>query len=213
MELIDGIRQAIEALEEDRAEALVKEANDKGLEPLTIVQDGIVAGINAVGNKFEQGQYFILELEQGGELAQRLVSMVEPRLSPGAVTGKGTVMLATVKGDLHDIGKNLVSLMLTLAGYDVRDMGVDQTTMNIISEADKAKAEVIGLSSLMLVSMPSQMELIRYLNDMGMREKFKVVVGGGATNQGWADHIGADGWAPDAVEAVELVNKLLEKGG
>jgi 5-methyltetrahydrofolate--homocysteine methyltransferase len=103
MELIESIRQAIEALEEDKAEALVKEANEKGVEPLAIVQDGIVAGISGVGKKFEQGQYFVLELEQGGELAQRLVAMVEPRLSPGAVVGKGTIVMATVKGDLHDI--------------------------------------------------------------------------------------------------------------
>ena len=213
MELIDSIRQAVEALEEDRAEALVKEANEKGLEPLAIVQDGIVAGISAVGKKFEQGQYFVLELEQGGELAQRLVALVEPRLSPGETASKGTIVMATVKGDLHDIGKSLVSLMLSLAGYDVRDMGVDQATMSIISEAQRAQADIIGLSSLMLVSMPVQMELIRYLNDMGIREKFKVIVGGGPTNQGWADHIGADGWAPDAVEAVELVSKLMARGG
>jgi trimethylamine corrinoid protein len=191
MELIESIRQAIE---------------------------GIVAGISGVGKKFEQGQYFVLELEQGGDLAQRLVAMVEPRLSPGAVVGKGTIVMATVKGDLHDIGKSdlhdigksLVSLMFSLAGYNVRDMGVDQATMNIISEAQNVQADIIGLSSLMLVSMPVQMELIRYLNDMGIREKFKVIVGGGPTNQGWADHIG---WAPDAVEAVELANKLMAKGG
>jgi methylmalonyl-CoA mutase cobalamin-binding domain/chain len=121
------------------------------------------------------------------------------------------VVIATVKGDIHTLGKDLVSLMLRIAGFDVVDLGADVATMDIIDEAEKVKADVIGLSALMMTTMPNQAEVIKYLNDMGLREKYKVMVGGGSTTKEWAEMIGADGWAPTALAAVTLAEKLTSQ--
>jgi methanogenic corrinoid protein MtbC1 len=213
MELLDDVRDAIVVVDQDRAVGLVNEANEKGVDPNAILQEGIVAGMSILGEKFAKGEYFLLELSDGSKLATRLIDMVRPRLTAGVAPTKGTIVMTTVNGDLHEIGKTLVSLMLTAAGYEVHDLGCDQPTMTVIDRAKGVNADMIGLSSLMLTTMPSQMEVIRYLRDMRLRDNFKVIIGGGPTSLGWADHIGADGWAPDAIEVVKVVNRLFGKGG
>ncbi len=209
MDLIQDIADAVERLEEDRALGLVKNALDKGAEPLEILQDGIVKGLKAVGDKFEKGDYFLLELQEGGDLAEKLIPMIKEKMPSDQTANKATVVIATVKGDLHDIGKNLVVLQLSLNGYKVHDLGINVPTMDIIQKAKALNADVIGLSSLLLVTMPYQAEVIRYLNEMGLRDKFKVIIGGGPTTGEFADQIGADGWAPDAVQAVAVVDRIL----
>jgi len=118
-----------------------------------------------------------------------------------------------VKGDLHDIGKNLVIMQLSLNGYKVHDMGMDNPAMNIINKAKEVEADVIGLSALLLSTIPAQGEVIQNLKELGLREKYIVVVGGGATTQKWATQIGADGWGVDAVQAVAVIDQLVEKKG
>lgn len=210
---IQEIAEAVERLEEDRAEALVKEALKEGANPWQVLQEGIVKGIKAIGDKFGKGEYFLLELQEGADLAQRLVPLVMPHISKEDAKPKGTVVMATVKGDLHDIGKNLVTMQLSLNGYQVHDMGMDNPAMNIINKAKEVKADVIGLSALLLSTLPCQAEVIKTLKDLGLRDRFRVIVGGGVTTQVWADEIGADGWGADAVQAVTVVDKLLGKGG
>ena len=210
---IQDIADAIEKLEGARAEALVKEALEEGANPWQVLQEGIIKGIKAVGDKFGKGEYFLLELQEGADLAERLVPLVKPRLSSEQVKPKGTIVMATVKGDLHDIGKNLVIMQLSLNGYQVHDMGMDNPAMNIINKAKEVKADVIGLSALLLSTLPCQAEVIKTLKDLGLRDKFRVIIGGGVTTQAWADEIGADGWGADAVQAVAVVDKLLGKGG
>lgn len=210
---IQDIADAIEKLEGARAEELVKEALKEGANPWQVLQEGIVKGIKAVGDKFGKGEYFLLELQEGADLAERLVPLVKPRLSSEQVKPKGTVVMATVKGDLHDIGKNLVIMQLSLNGYQVHDMGMDNPAMNIINKAKEVKADIIGLSALLLSTLPCQAEVIKTLKDLGLRDKFRVIIGGGVTTQAWADEIGADGWGADAVQAVAVVDKLLGKGG
>lgn len=212
MELIDRIRESVMAMDEDKSEALVKEALDKGVDAGSILNRGIVAGLEGVGEKFEQGDYFLLELQLAGELAQKLISVVKPHLTVEEAAAKGTVVMATVKGDLHNIGKNMVSLQLSLAGYQVYDMGIDQATMDIIDRAQQVNADVIGLSALLQTTIPNQEEVIQYLKELELRERFKVIIGGGFTNQLHADLIGADGWAENAVQAVQVINSLLGKG-
>jgi methanogenic corrinoid protein MtbC1 len=212
MELTDKIRESVMDMEEDRAQALVKEAIEKGVNTLDILNRGIVAGLEGVGEKFERGEYFLLELQLAGELAQNLISLVKPHLTAEEAQAKGTVVMATVKGDLHNIGKNMVTLQLSLSGYQVHDMGIDQATMDIIDRAQQVNADVIGLSALLQTTMPNQAEVIQYLKELELRERFKVIVGGGNTNQLYADLIGADGWAENAVQAVQVVNSLLGKG-
>jgi methylmalonyl-CoA mutase cobalamin-binding domain/chain len=210
---IQEIAEAIERLDGARAEELVREALKEGANPWQVLQEGIVKGIKAVGDKFGKGEYFLLELQEGADLAERLVPLVKPQLSSEQVKPKGIVVMATVKGDLHDIGKNLVIMQLSLNGYQVHDMGMDNPAMSIINKAKEVKADVIGLSALLLSTLPFQAEVIRTLKDLGLRDKYRVVIGGGVTTQAWADEIGADGWGADAVQAVVVVDKLLGKGG
>ena len=206
---IQDIAEAVEKLEEDKALALVKDALDKGADPHEVLQDGIVKGLRGIGDKFERGDYFLLELQEGGDMAEKLIPIVKEKMGSNQSTTKATVVIATVKGDLHDIGKNLVCLQLSLNGYKVHDLGINVPTMDIINKAKELQAEIIGLSSLLLVTMPYQAEVIRYLNEMGLRDKFKVIIGGGPTTREFAEQIGADGWAPDAVQAVGVVDNLL----
>jgi len=209
MTLFQEIANAVERLEEEKAEALVKKALNEGEDPQQVLQNGIVKGLRAVGEKFEKGDYFLLELQEGGDLAGLLIPLVMEKIDTTQSQTKANVVLATVKGDLHDIGKNLVSLQLSLNGYKVHDLGINVPTMEIINKAKEFDAKVIALSSLLLVTMPYQAELIRYLVEMGLRERFKIIIGGGPTTQDFADQIGADGWAPDAVQAVSVVDNLV----
>jgi methylmalonyl-CoA mutase cobalamin-binding domain/chain len=209
---IQEIAEAIERLDGARAEELVREALKEGANPWQVLQEGIVKGIKAVGDKFGKGEYFLLELQEGADLAERLVPLVKPQLNSEQIKPKGIVVMATVKGDLHDIGKNLVIMQLSLNGYQVHDMGMDNPAMSIINKAKEVKADVIGLSALLLSTLPFQAEVIRTLKDLGLRDKYRVVIGGGVTTQAWADEIGADGWGADAVQAVAVVDKLLGKG-
>jgi methylmalonyl-CoA mutase cobalamin-binding domain/chain len=206
---IKEIADAVEKLEEDKAISLVTDELNKGAEPQEVLQEGIVKGLRAVGDKFEKGDYFLLELQEGGDLADKLIPMVMEKMSSEQAQAKATVVIATVKGDLHDIGKNLVSLQLSLNGYKVNDLGINVPTMDIINKAKEVNAEVIALSSLLMVTMPYQAEVIRYLSEMGLRDKFKIIIGGGPTTQEFAEQIGADGWAPDAVRAVGVVDNML----
>ncbi len=206
---IQEIADAVEKLEEDKAVSLVTNALKEGSDPLEILQEGIVKGLRAVGDKFEKGDYFLLELQEGGDMADRLIPLVMEKMSPEQAQTKATVVMATVKGDLHDIGKNLVSLQLSLNGYKVHDLGINVPTMDIINKAKEVDADVIALSSLLMVTMPYQAEVMRYLGEMGLRDQFKVIIGGGPTTQEFADQIGADGWAPDAVKAVGVVDNML----
>ncbi|MBW1901387.1 MAG: cobalamin-dependent protein [Deltaproteobacteria bacterium] len=206
---IQEIAEAVEKLEEDKAVALVTDALNEGADPQEILQEGIVKGLRVVGDKFEKGEYFLLELQEGGDMADRLIPLVMEKMSADQIETKATVVIATVKGDLHDIGKNLVSLQLSLNGYKVNDLGINVPTMDIINKAKEANAEVIALSSLLMVTMPYQAEVIRYLSEMGLRDKFKVIIGGGPTTREFAEQIGADGWAPNAVQAVGVVDNIL----
>jgi methylmalonyl-CoA mutase cobalamin-binding domain/chain len=206
---IQEIAEAVEKLEEEKAVALVTDALNEGTNPQEVLQEGVVKGLRAVGSKFEKGEYFLLELQEGGDLAGQLIPLVMERMSADQIETKATVVIATVKGDLHDIGKNLVSLQLSLNGYKVKDLGINVPTMDIINKAKEANAEVIALSSLLMVTMPYQAEVIRYLTEMGLRDKFKVIIGGGPTTREFAEQIGADGWAPDAVQAVGVVDNML----
>ncbi len=206
---IQEIAEAVEKLEEDKAVALVTDALNEGVDPQEILQEGIVKGLRVVGDKFEKGEYFLLELQEGGDMADRLIPLAMEKMSAAQIKTKATVVIATVKGDLHDIGKNLVSLQLSLNGYKVNDLGINVPTMDIINKAKEANAEVIALSSLLMVTMPYQAEVIRYLSEMGLRDKFKVIIGGGPTTREFAEQIGADGWAPNAVQAVGVVDNIL----
>jgi corrinoid protein of di/trimethylamine methyltransferase len=211
MTIFDDIRNAIVTLDADKAQDLTKEAIDAKKDPGEILNNGIIQGIREVGEKFEKEEYFLAELIHAADITKSCIDIITPHLPVTEMGRRKKVVIATVKGDIHTLGKDLVSLMLRIAGFDVVDLGADVATMDIIDEAEKVKADVIGLSALMMTTMPNQAEVIKYLNDMGLREKYKVMVGGGSTTKEWAEMIGADGWAPTALAAVTLAEKLTSQ--
>lgn len=207
--IVSEIARAIVDLELEKAQELVNQALSAGVPALKIINEGIVAGLTGVGEKFEQGEYFLAELTMAGQMAQKLINTVKPHLPAGQALERKKVVIGTVKGDLHDIGKNLVALMLSSHGYEVYDLGKDVPTMDFINKVREVKADVLGLSALMQTTLAVQKEVIQYLKDMGLRDTVKVIVGGGPTTRTWAESIGADGWAPDAFQAVVELDKLL----
>lgn len=207
----EQIAEALDRLDEGTVE-LVREALARGEDPLEIIEQGIVVGIRTCGDKLAAYEYGVPELLVAGELAQECIKVVRPHLDPSKAPAKATVVIATVQGDIHELGKNLVALLLELAGFTVVDLGVDVAPMAIIDKAEETGAAVIALSSLMVTTMPAQQEVITYLRDTGKRERFRVIVGGAPTSQSWADSIGADGWAADAQAAVAMVEDLCGSG-
>ncbi len=208
-EIVEKIAKTIEELNEEKAEALVKEALDKGVDPVKIMEEGIIAGIRAVGDKFEKKEYFLAELYEGGELAEKLVEIVGPKIPEEAVGKRKRVIIGTVLGDLHDIGKNLVAMQLTMAGFEVRDIGIDVPPMRFVEEAENFKADIIAMSSLLMATMLNMGEVITLLNELGLRDKYKILVGGGPISPDFAEMMGADGYAEDAVEAVKVAKDLV----
>jgi methylmalonyl-CoA mutase cobalamin-binding domain/chain len=186
----------------------VKEALDKGVDPVKIMEEGIIAGIRAVGDKFEKKEYFLAELYEGGELSEKLVEIVGPKIPEEAVGERKRVIIGTVLGDLHDIGKNLVAMQLTMAGFEVRDIGIDVPPMRFVEEAESFKADIIAMSSLLMAAMLNMGEVITLLNELGLRDKYKILVGGGPISPDFAEMMGADGYAEDAVEAVKVAKDL-----
>jgi methanogenic corrinoid protein MtbC1 len=211
MTILEQIADSLDQLRDDTVD-LVRAALDRGEDPLLIIDRGIVAGIRRCGEKLAAYEYGVPELLVAGELAQDCIKIVKPHLGSGEAPAKATIVIATVQGDIHELGKNLVALLLELSGFMVVDLGVDVAPMTIIDKAEESAASVIALSSLMVTTMPAQREVITYLRDTGQRDRYQVIVGGAPTTRGWADSIGADGWAPDAQAAVELVDRLCAVG-
>jgi len=194
---------------------LVKKVLEKGV-PATEVLHSLINAIREVGDAFEKFDIFLPEMTLASNAMVEILEILEPKLkeeSPGTQIKATKVIMATVKGDMHEIGKNIVMTLMKANRFDVVDLGADVDSLEIIKAAEREKADFIGLSALMTTTMTSQKEVIDILKDMKLREKFKVVIGGAPTTQAWADRIGADGWAKDASNAIILVEKLiLEKG-
>lgn len=212
MTVIEDIADSLDQLNDGTVD-LVRRALAQGEDPLEIIDQGIIVGMRRCGDKLSAYEYGVPELMVAGELAQDCIRLVKPHLSSDRASSKSKVVIATVQGDIHELGKNLVALLLELAGHEVMDLGVDVAPMTIIDKAEQSGAQIIALSSLMVTTMAAQEEVITYLSDLGKRDRFRVIIGGAPTTQEWADKIGADGWAEDAQQAVELLARLEPKGG
>ncbi|MFX1261387.1 MAG: corrinoid protein [Promethearchaeota archaeon] len=210
-EAIESLKQAV--IEGD-AEAVSKfsaEAIESGAAPLDILEQGISEGARIVGEQFERMEIFLTELMLSGEAMMAGLEVVLPHIEAGDVPRKGKVVVGTVRGDIHEIGKNIFKSLLVANGFEVSDIGVDAPTSKFIEEAEKIKADIIAISALMTSTIGGQKDVIDYLRQSGKRDKFIVMVGGGPTNQEWADEIGADGFAETAPEAVRVATQLIEK--
>ncbi|HEC22731.1 MAG TPA: hypothetical protein ENI95_07425 [Chloroflexi bacterium] len=216
-EHLERIKQTIIDGDNQASVDAVKEALAAGVDPLPILNEGLMVGADIVGKKFESGEYFLPQLMLAGRALKAAMSVVEPVLKEKYVGDEaverdtGIVVIATVQTDIHDIGKNIVASMLTASGFEVHDLGVDVPIKDIIARARDVKANIIGCSALLTTSMPFMRDLINLLEAMGEREHFKVMVGGASVTPEFAERIGADGTAPNAIQAVKLAKRLIRE--
>lgn len=210
-QILENLATAILEGDQDKARENAQAALAGQMDPLEAIDEGLAKGMAIVGGRFESGEAYLPDLLIAAEVFKAAMGILRPEIEAQKkqITKKGTVLIGTVKGDLHNIGKNIVATVLETNGYDVVDIGVDNPALKFIEEAKKARADVIALSSLMTTTMPAQREVIETLKEMNLRDQYHVIVGGGPVNQVWADEIGADGYGESAVQATELVQRLL----
>jgi 5-methyltetrahydrofolate--homocysteine methyltransferase len=205
---MEAIKNAVIGGKHAEIKALVNQALDAGLDPNTIINDALIAAMDVVGTDFGSGKIFVPEMLVAALTMKSGLAIVKPRLAAGQGQSRGTVIMATVKGDLHDIGKNLVSMMLEGAGFKVLDLGVDLSVEKLIDQVKALQPDILGLSALLTTTMPEMQKVIGELKTQGLRDKVKVLVGGAPLDRAFAEKIGADGYGANAAEAVELARRF-----
>ena len=209
-ELLVQLSQAVIDCEPERARRLAQIALDQGLDPLTCINQALTPGIQHVGELFSSGEYFLPDLIIAGEAMKEALEILEPALmSDQKRTVLGRVVLGTVEGDLHEIGKTLVGTMLTANGFDVIDIGIDKSAADFVAAVRETDANLVGASALLTTTMLQQQKIIETLAEAGLRERVKVMVGGAPVTQEWADKVGADAYAEDAISAVTVAKRLV----
>ncbi len=211
-EILDSLCQFVLKGDFEGIKKMSRQALDADIEPLEILDNGISKGMELVGKRFETGLAYLPELLMAADAFSNAMEVVTPALeaSQGNIKKIGKVLLATVKGDVHNLGKNILAKVLETNGFEVVDMGVDKDTLSIIDAATESRADVIGLSAVMTTTMPYQKELIDTLVELKLRDQFIVLIGGGPVNQAWADEIGADGYGQTAMDAVSIAARIIE---
>jgi 5-methyltetrahydrofolate--homocysteine methyltransferase len=184
---------------------LIDQALAQGIGVKDIIAKGLTAGMEIVGQKFEAGEYYIPDMLASAEAVGDAMQKLEPHFAKSGIQTKGKIIVATVEGDLHDIGKNIVSILLRGAGYTVKDLGNDITAQTIVNEVREEKPQFLGLSALLTSTMSRMGEIIQALEQSGLRDNVKVIVGGAPVSEEFANSIGADGYGADAFQAVDLV--------
>ena len=209
---LEKLCQAVESGNTKEAEDFTRKLLGEGNDPLDIIA-ALTETMNKLGELFARLEIFLPQLMIAGDALMAVVEIVKPKImesgDPGAPKGK--VVIGVVKGDLHEIGKNIVKLMLETNGFEVKDLGYDVDSLTFIKEAQAMGADIIGASSLMTTTMPGQQEIIELLKDKGLRDQYKVVIGGAPTGPEWAEKIGADLWCEDASSAPKMLAELLGK--
>jgi corrinoid protein of di/trimethylamine methyltransferase len=210
--ILEALKKSIIEGKADDAVRFVDEALAQGLHGKEIIQKGLVPGIQTVGELFGRGEYYLPELLVSGKSMQAALDIIEPLLTrAGESYHVGRVLVGTVKGDIHDIGKNIVVMMFKGSGWDVTDMGVDVPPESFCAAVRDGDYQILGLSTLLTVTMPSARQTIEALEDAGLRDRVKIMLGGAPVTQEFADHIGADEYAKDAWEAVEKAQRILDR--
>ena len=202
------ITETLIAGDGDNLLELVQGALDAGTPAKEILQKGLIAGMDIVGEKMESGDMFIPEVLMSAQAMAGAVEILKPLLAEGDSSSAGKVIIGTVKGDLHDIGKNLVVMMMESAGFEVIDMGVDVAPEKFVEAIKTNKPTIVGLSALLTTTMPMMKKTIMTIEESGLRDGLKIIVGGAPVNQAFADEVGADGYAPDAGAASKLAKAL-----
>lgn len=208
------IHEISEFLQKGKAKnvkTLVQEALDEGQDPKAILNDGLLAGMMVVGEKFKNNEVFVPEVLVAARALNAGLAILEPKLIEIGNEPVGRVVIGTVKGDLHDIGKNLVAMMMKGAGFEIIDLGVDVEPASFVDKAEEAGADVICMSALLTTTMPNMQSVIDELNNRGLRDKYIVMVGGAPVSQSFADQIGADYYTPDAATCAETARAAVSK--
>ncbi|MBI4306627.1 MAG: corrinoid protein [Chloroflexi bacterium] len=191
------------------AERWARDALNQGVNPKEIIDRGLIPGMDEVGRRFKSNEYHMPEVLISARAMKTAMALVRPLISGDAAGSRGRVVIGTVRGDLHDIGKNLVSMMLEGAGYEVYDLGVDVAPQNFVKAVEDRNADLIGLSALLTTSMPMMKQTVDALRQAELTNKGRIMVGGAPVNQTFADQIGAHGYAPDGATAVDVANRLM----
>ena len=210
-ELFQAMARSIIDGDTDQAVSLANQAIAQGIPPMDAINRGFVQGVNHIGSEFAAGCAFLPELVMAGDSMKAAIAVLETEMAKTGTTrdAVGTVVIGTVQGDIHDIGKSLVGVMLSINGFEVHDLGVDVPIVKFVEKAIETNADLVAASALLTTSMTRQRDLVEALDDMGLRPRVKVLVGGAPATPSWAKEIGADGYSPDAVSAVEQARSLL----
>lgn len=211
-EILKRLQEAVILGEPDQARERATQALEAGVAPLTAIEEGLNPGMQVVGDKFERGEFFIPDLMMAAEAMKAAMVVFEPVLMARREQRQvlGTVVIGTVEGDIHEIGKSLVATMLAAAGFQVHDLGVDVPASAFVERVQESGANVVGLSALLTTTMRNQEIVIEALKEAGLREQVLVIIGGAPTSPEWARTIGADAYAENANEAVSVVKRLVE---
>ncbi|MFX1352275.1 MAG: B12-binding domain-containing protein [Promethearchaeota archaeon] len=210
--IFEELVSAIMSFDAEKVYESTKKALDKEMSPVEIVQKGITKGLRIIGDKFAKGEFFLMHLVAAGEAVKKVMDeLINPELEKRAakLESVGKVVIGTVEGDIHDIGKNIVASMLVTEGFEVYDIGKDVPSAEFVKKAREVDADIIGASALLSTTMPAQREIVELLRKEGLKDKIKVMVGGAPATEEWAKEIGADGYAENAIEAVNVAKKIL----
>jgi len=210
MSLLDEMNTSIIEGDGDKVEELTRQALDQGVEVKTILSDGLIATMDVVGQRFQSGELFIPEMLIAGEAMTRGLNVLRPLFKESGIKPQGTVVIGTVEGDRHDIGKSLASMMMEGAGFKMIDLGVDVSPEQFVKSAKEEEAQLVGMSALLTTTMPSMKATIDALKEAGLIDKVKTLIGGAPVTQEYANKIGADGYAPDAALAVKKAKELVQ---
>ena len=210
MNTIEKLKQAIIEGQLSEAEELTKAILAEDVDFAALLSQ-LSEAMNIVGQKFETFEVFLPEMISAADCMMAVMELITPKLEEqGLDRSKGKIVMGAPAGDMHEIGKDIVKTVLSGNGYEIVDLGPDTNSLEFIKTAQKEEADIIAISTLMTTTMPGVAEVVRLLKDQGIRDDFKVIVGGAPTSESWAEEIGVDGWAPDAFSATKLVEKLLQ---
>ena len=212
-DLIKELRLAIIEGDEEQAKKAAEACLEAGVPPMQAVEQGLRDGLRIVGQKFEKLEVFLPEMMMAADAGNAVMAVLEPAIKESGQQAEspGTVLIGTARGDIHTIGKNILAMLLRLAGFEVHDLGEDVAATTFLEEARKLNADIIAISALMTSTMPGQRDVVRLLKDVGERDKFAVMVGGAPVTQDWADQIGADAYSETASGGVEWAFKLIDR--
>lgn len=207
-EMFERLKKSVLEMDEEGARAAANDAIAQKFDPLACIEEGLSAAMKIISEKFDNAEIYVPQIILSAEAFTAAVETLAPHIE-GGYAAKGKIILHTVEGDIHDIGKNIVGILLQANGFEVIDLGRDVAIGDVVDAAVEKDVDVIAGSALMTTTMPAQREIVAELKDRNLKDRFKCLFGGAPTSQEWVDQIGADGWAENAAEAVDVVNELI----